>query len=208
MSLKKEIFSISNKIINNKSYKEIKILGIRLRFKSNLSRPYKFKVNSKYLSNKSKLDPFKYDDDMNDLYTYFLNSNDKSIDKMHHYFHIYNNHFEKFRNKPVNILEIGVCKGGSLRMWKKYFGEKCHIYGVDIDPACKQYEDLENNIHIMIADQGNLKSMQDLMKQLPQIDILIEDGGHTTNQQITTFEACYDKISDLGGGIFGRRFAY
>ena len=83
-------------------------------------------------------------------------------------------------------------------MWKSYFGEQANVYGVDIDAECKQYEDLQNGIHVIIADQSNRDDLRNIIKKLPKIDIVIDDGGHTTNQQITTFDEIYDKISDDG----------
>lgn len=47
-----------------------------------------------------------------------------------HYFDIYERHFEKFIGKGINILEIGVSHGGSLQMWKDYFGDKAMIFGL------------------------------------------------------------------------------
>ncbi len=60
---------------------------------------------------------------MNDLEKYFRGNSDKLIHKWNHYFDIYDRHFKRFRNKEVTILEIGVSQGGSLQMWKDYFGK-------------------------------------------------------------------------------------
>ena len=198
----KNIFSVKNKYRGVIKHKIITILGIKISIKVPNRRlntiPYQYKVNSKYLHNKEMVDAFELDQDRNDLYNYFLASREKTTNKPHHYFHIYNKHFQKFRNKPVHVLEIGVCKGGSLKMWKNYFGEKAQIYGVDIDPACMKYDDPKNGIHVLIADQSNRDDLKRLVKNLPVIDIVIDDGGHTTNQQITSFDELYDKISEDG----------
>jgi hypothetical protein len=70
----------------------------------------------------------------NDLQKYFdAVESGPGIWKWRHYFEIYDRHFEKFRNKEVNILEIGIYSGGSLGMWKAYFGPRCRVYGVDIE---------------------------------------------------------------------------
>ena len=61
----------------------------------------------------------------------------KGIYKWLHYFDIYDEHFSRFRGKDVTVLEIGVASGGSLEMWKAYFGNEAQIYGVDIRPECK-----------------------------------------------------------------------
>ena len=198
----KKIFSVENKYKGLIKHKIITILGLKISIKvpnrRQKTRPYKYKIISKYLQNKEMVDAFELDQDRNDLYNYFLSSTSKTTNKPHHYFHIYNKHFQRFRNKPVHVLEIGVCKGGSLKMWKNYFGEQAQIYGVDIDPACMKHNDPENGIHVLIADQANRDDLKRLVKDLPVIDIVIDDGGHTTNQQITSFDELYDKISENG----------
>jgi hypothetical protein len=59
----------------------------------------------------------------NPLWQYFTNHNEgRGIWKWNHYFPIYHRHFSKFIGKPVKILEIGIYSGGSLDMWRSYFG--------------------------------------------------------------------------------------
>src|SRR5262245_33435219 len=57
--------------------------------------------------------------------------------KWNHYFNIYDRHFRRFRGQEVHVLEIGVYSGGSLEMWREYFGASAIIYGVDIQSACR-----------------------------------------------------------------------
>ena len=82
------------------------------------------------------------------------------IHKWIHYFDIYERHFSRFRNKEVVILEIGVFQGGSLQMWKEYFGDKAKIYGVDIEPQCKTLE--EENVKIFIGSQSDRNFLRNL----------------------------------------------
>ena len=133
---------------------------------------------------------------MNDLENYFRNNTGRLIHKWNHYFDIYEKHFSRFKNKKPVILEIGVSHGGSLQMWKKYFGPEAQIFGVDIDPRCKKFE--EENIKIFIGSQSDRNFLRELKKILPKIDILIDDGGHTMKQQITTFEELFDHIRKNG----------
>lgn len=133
---------------------------------------------------------------MNDLETYFRANTGRQIHKWTHYFEIYDRHFARFRDQPVNVLEFGVSQGGSLQMWKHYFGESARIFGVDINPECKRFE--EPRVEVHIGDQGDRAFLRSLMQRLPQIDVLIDDGGHTMKQQIRTFEECFPALHPNG----------
>jgi hypothetical protein len=65
---------------------------------------------------------------MNNIYKLFLNSKYNST-KYKNYFNIYSHIFKKYINKKIIFVEIGVLNGGSLFMWKKYFGKKAEILG-------------------------------------------------------------------------------
>lgn len=130
------------------------------------------------------------------LETYFRNNDKRLIHKWIHYFDVYERHFNRFKGKEIVILEIGVSQGGSLQMWKDYFGNKAKIYGVDINPKCKELE--EENIEIFIGSQSDRTFLREVKKSIPKVDILIDDGGHTMDQQIVTFEELFDHIKSDG----------
>jgi len=133
---------------------------------------------------------------MNDLETYFNNNTGRVIDKWNPYFHLYDRHFSKYRGKEVVILEIGTWHGGSLQMWKSYFGDKAKIYGMDINPDCKNVE--EDNVKVFIGSQSDRAFLRKVKSELPPLDILIDDGGHTMLQQIVTFEELFDHVKPDG----------
>jgi SAM-dependent methyltransferase len=136
---------------------------------------------------------------MNKLTDYFWNKPKQlRINKWHHYFDIYESHFNRFCGKNPTVLEIGCGGGGSLEMWNYYFDGKCQIYGVDVRPRCKQQERLFDNVNIFIGDQGNVEFWKEFKTKVPKLDILIDDGGHTMQQQIVTFEEMYSHISENG----------
>ena len=132
---------------------------------------------------------------MNDLEKYFRENTERGVGKWAHYFDVYDRHFCKYRNKELIILEIGVSQGGSLQMWKHYFGNKAKIYGIDINPICK-FE--EENIEILIGSQEDRKFLQEVKRKIPKLDILIDDGGHTMKQQKVTFEELFPHIKEEG----------
>jgi len=133
---------------------------------------------------------------MNDIEKYFRQNDKRLINKWVHYFDIYDRHFARFRDKEITILEIGVSYGGSLQMWKNYFGAKAKIYGIDVNPQCKELE--EDNIKIFIGSQSDRKFLKEIKRQIPPIDILIDDGGHSMHQQIVSYEELFDHVKDDG----------
>jgi len=133
---------------------------------------------------------------MNDLEKYFTENTGRLIHKWQHYFEIYDRHFARFRGTEVHVVEFGVSQGGSLQMWKNYFGPKAKFYGVDINPHCQQMA--EAQVEIFIGDQGDRKFLKSLAARIPRIDILIDDGGHTMAQQINTFEELFPLVDPHG----------
>src|SRR3954465_1864330 len=116
--------------------------------------------------------------------------------KWNHYLDIYHRHLAKFVGRGAHVMEIGVYSGGSLEMWRDYFGADCHVYGVDLQPACKAYENA--NTRIFIGDQADRGFWRSL--QLPALDVLIDDGGHRPEQQIATLEEMLPRLRP--GGVY------
>lgn len=133
---------------------------------------------------------------MNDLEAFFEQHDGRLIHKWHHYFEVYDRHFSRFRGQPINLVEFGVSQGGSLQMWRNYFGPLAKIWGVDINPNCKQFEDATTTI--VIGDQEDRSFLKKFATSLPPIDILIDDGGHTMRQQISTFEEVFPAVQANG----------
>ena len=100
------------------------------------------------------------------------------------YLDIYHKHFEKNRLDVRTFVEIGILNGSSLKMWKEYF-PNATIYGIDIDPRCKSFED--DRVKIIIGDQNDDDFLNRIKVEIPSIDILLDDGSHITDHQIKTF---------------------
>ena len=124
------------------------------------------------------------------------NSSGRLVHKWQHYFDVYHRHFARFRGEPITMIEIGIFNGGSLKMWKDYFGPKSTIVGVDINPECKKFE--EPGIEVVIGDQSDRKFLKTLAEKYPKFAVLVDDGGHRMEQQIGTFEELYFFIRDDG----------
>ncbi|MDD5570308.1 MAG: hypothetical protein PHD97_04035 [Bacteroidales bacterium] len=132
----------------------------------------------------------------NELYDFFLSNKNKDIDKWHNYFRAYYEHFKKFKDSAVNILEIGVERGGSLKMWKSFFGKDSKIFGIDIDPQCAKHSG--KDITVIIGDQTDIKLLKNVNSKYGPFDIIIDDGGHIASLQIISFITLFPLLKENG----------
>jgi len=132
------------------------------------------------------------------LLDYFENHPHRMIHKWMHFFEAYERHFHPYRGKPMSLLEFGVLHGGSLQMWKHYFGSQAQITGVDINPRCAELA--EERIDILLGDQESRASLRQICAAKPKFDIIIDDGGHTMLQQRLTFEEMWGHLKE--GGVY------
>jgi cephalosporin hydroxylase len=123
------------------------------------------------------------------IHKLFLNNGGNICNKWIHYLDIYEKHFAKFVGKKFTMFEIGVSKGGSVEMWRDYFGKDVTIVGIDIDEKCKQYEG--EQIHIKIGDQADCIFLQSLIDKFGIPDLVIDDGSHVMQDLITSFKFLY-----------------
>jgi hypothetical protein len=130
------------------------------------------------------------------LWDLFQNNSGRIIHKWTHYFPIYERHFHQYIGKPIVFLEIGVDQGGSLQMWKKYFGPFAKIIGVDIIPECKHFE--EEQIYIRIGNQSDPAFLQNIIQEFDAPDIVLDDGSHIMNDIISSFSFLYPRIDRNG----------
>jgi hypothetical protein len=129
------------------------------------------------------------------VYRSFSKSPFKSI-KHSSYFDVYEKLFLCYKDKPVVFIEIGVLNGGSLFMWRDYFGKKAQIIGIDLNPEARRWQ--KYGFDIFIGDQANPLFWQQVIKKYPQIDVVLDDGGHTYEQQIMTTELLKSHVKDGG----------
>jgi len=128
----------------------------------------------------------------------FRNHKGLIANKWIHYFYIYDKIFSAYRkkNKPLTFLEIGVAKGGSLEIWKKYFPDDSKIYGVDINPKCREIN-FSENIYFHLGSASDRNFMEKTFKDI-EFDIILDDGSHVCSDVIETFKIMFPKLKNSG----------
>ena len=132
----------------------------------------------------------------NPLQAFFDNHRGRLMAKWDHYFDIYHRHFARFRGKPCTVVEVGIYHGGSLQMWRDYFGPQARLIGVDIEPRASALA--EPGTDVLIGDQADPEFLKRIAQHAGPIDVLIDDGGHRMEQQVNTFRYLYGSIKPDG----------
>ena len=133
---------------------------------------------------------------MSDSLDILFNKSKDSSTKWRKYFDVYEENFLRFRGKDITFVEIGIFNGGSLEIWKNYFGPNSRIIGIDLNPECKKFE--KDNIKVFIGDQSDPKFWKNFFHEVGDVDIVLDDGGHTNLAQIISAVECVKNIKDGG----------
>lgn len=111
------------------------------------------------------------------------------------YLQIYDLYFRYLREKTISLLELGILRGASLRMWESYFTHG-RVYGLDNNPKCKQYE--KGRINIEIGDQTDERIIDKLAIKARRFDIIVDDCSHIYTKTILSFKYLWKYLSPGG----------
>jgi hypothetical protein len=130
------------------------------------------------------------------LWSEFVTNEQRVIHKWKHYFPIYEHHFGRFVNRPLTFWEIGAGQGGSLQMWKRYFGPHVQVVGLDLREICKTFE--EDQIAVRIGDQADTKFLESVIKEFGAPDVVLDDGSHRPEPTAASFRFLYPRLDRNG----------
>lgn len=119
---------------------------------------------------------------------------DKASDR-HDYLRGYELFLERYKNEKITVMELGVEKGQSLKMWTEYF-PNAHLLGVDINPECSIFSDERTDI--IIADLSDLSELDKLAQF--RAKIIIDDASHLWSHQIKALSVLFPSMPR--GGIY------
>jgi hypothetical protein len=131
-----------------------------------------------------------FDGDLLDLY---VTGTDRVVNKWHHFLPLYDRYFARWRNRPLRFLEIGVSKGGSLDLWRKYFGPEAVIFGIDINPDCAAFDGISGQVRI--GSQDDPEFLAQVVAEMGGVDVILDDGSHLMQHVHKTFGVLFPKLS-------------
>lgn len=169
---------IWNKIIKDKNLKDT----LKIDYKTN--KTLLCEIGKKYDSDKSS-----------------QRSNVTDHRHCHPYTLFYDGIFKNRKNEKLDIAELGILDGASLRMWQEYFPIS-NIYGFEYNTdLINNFKKYYNNERIILSqiDVTNKDSIQTAFKNINVMyDIIIEDTTHQFNDQIKVIENVYPYLKPGG----------
>lgn len=107
----------------------------------------------------------------------------------------YDKEFELYKEREVDLFEIGIETGGSLKLWKEYFINSKSIIGVDIsdEKIDKKYKNIDG-VTMYFGDAYD----KTFSNKFHQFDIIIDDGPHTLESQLKFIELYLPKLKENG----------
>jgi trans-aconitate methyltransferase len=125
------------------------------------------------------------------IFTIMNNSSFNSINKWSNYFDIYDDVFSPIRESTKTILEIGCQHGGSTQLLKSYF-HNAVVYTIDVQHVASN---LGEGIYQITGNATDIN----LLQNLPEFDLIMDDGSHNPYEQIQSFEYLFQNKLKQGG---------
>lgn len=121
-------------------------------------------------------------------------------DKGGTYFMLYEQHLERVRAQPIDLLEVGIHKGGSLQLWAEYMPQ-ARIHGVDL-----RLPDIPAHprIRMEVADQSSKAQLDAAMARwgVQAFDVIVDDASHFGRMSARTFDILFRDHLKPGGVYF------
>lgn len=126
----------------------------------------------------------------------FANHQGVVVHKWHHYIPLYDRYLSGWRGKQVRFLEIGVSKGGSLQMWRRWLGPEAVIFGIDINPECRHLDGQSGQVRI--GSQTDARFLESVVSEMGGLDVVLDDGSHHMDHVAVTLKHLFRHLSPGG----------
>lgn len=108
---------------------------------------------------------------------------DTDKNRVHSYGDFYEKLLAPIRMHATRILEVGIMKGESLKVWRDYF-PYARICGIDVDPKSNDLQFDDDRIITCAMDSTKPESPR---FQSNYFDLIIDDGSHEILHQVATY---------------------
>lgn len=120
---------------------------------------------------------------------------------IHSYLGLYEELLQSKKYTAKNVLEIGICYGGSIKLWSDYF-VNATIYGCDIMHINNVWDVIKNNDKIKLYTSTDAYNHTFILNELflkpVRFDMILDDGPHTLESMKTYVKYYSQLLTDDG----------
>jgi hypothetical protein len=120
---------------------------------------------------------------------------------VHSYLPLYQQLLIKKKETAKNILEIGIYKGGSIKLWNDFF-TNATIHGLDIININDVWEDIKNKERIVLHTSTDAYNEEifctNFLNKNLKFDFMLDDGPHTLESMKQFIKLYSQLLSDDG----------
>ena len=115
---------------------------------------------------------------------------------LHSYLGLYQKILITKQDSALNVLEIGIAEGGSIKMWSEFF-TNATIHGLDIIHMDSVWDKIKNNNKIVLYTSTDAYNdtffKTEFLNENKRFDVMIDDGPHTLESMLK-FIRLYSKL--------------
>ena len=125
----------------------------------------------------------------------------KTNQQGHGFSSLYKKNLERFKNKKINILEIGSYAGSSAAAFVKYL-PNAQVFCFDINISNFKYK--SKNIHVFGVDINNEKKIEKILNKIftdyefEKFDLIIDDGSHNLKDILISLKLFFKVLKKNG----------
>ena len=122
-----------------------------------------------------------------------------NVHKSLHYLPVYESALGAFVDRPIRMLEIGVDRGGSMQMWRRYLHPDSVLVGIDTNRKASQFDNPSQHLHVRIGAQQDTTFLRSVLDEFGPFDVILDDGSHLTSHMVDTFRYLFPNGLASGG---------
>jgi len=120
---------------------------------------------------------------------------------VHSYLDLYHELLINRKGSAINVLEIGILKGGSIKLWSDFFSNAT-VYGLDICDSSQVWDEIKNKDRIKLLTSydayNNDMFRNSFLNKGIKFDFMLDDGPHTLESMISFIQMYSQIMTDDG----------
>jgi hypothetical protein len=106
------------------------------------------------------------------------------------YTDVYAKYLDAWRLRRFTLLELGVFRGNSLRMWNAFF-PRATVIGLDLEPlAATRAPEFE----VTIGSQTDHAVLGSILERHPDTRVVVDDASHITELTLESFRFLFPRL--------------